>query len=269
MKTSLKHNQMIINTVNINKNNNNDNDNKIRILNHVAFIVDGNGRWGEERGESRMYGHQHGANNTIEIVKESFKYGINYITLFLFSTENWKRPQTEIENIMNLLEKYLKEFSTYLQDNRIKVRVIGQVYRLPLSIQNLINNVGYNGYDNNNDNDNKDDRVLVLALSYGGRDDIVQSTKKICNDVIAGRKRIEDIDEDYFSKQTSTGSLSIPDPDIVIRTSGEIRLSNFLLWQLAYSEFISVQKKWPDFHADECIDLYKSIHQRQRRFGGI
>ena len=209
-----------------------------------------------------MYGHIHGANNTIEIVKESFKYGINYITLFLFSTENWKRPQTEIENIMNLLEKYLKELSTYLQDNRIKVRVIGQVYRLPLSIQSLINNVGYNGNDNN-------DRVLILALSYGGRDDIVQSTKKICNDVIAGRKRIEDIDEEYFSKQTSTGSLSIPDPDIVIRTSGEIRLSNFLLWQLAYSEFISVQKKWPDFHAYECIDLYKTIHQRQRRFGGI
>ena len=232
-------------------------------INHVAFIVDGNGRWAEERGESRIFGHIQGANNTIEIVKESFKYGINFITLYLFSTENWKRPKEEVNNIMSLLEKYLVQFNSYLKENRIRVRVIGQTYRLPSSIQSLISNVGYNDHDSNNE------RVLVLALSYGGRDDIVQATKRVCNEIVSGKKRIEDIDEDFFSSQTSTGLLSIPDPDVIIRTSGEMRLSNFLLWQLAYSEFISVPKKWPDFHANECIELYQAYGLRERRFGDV
>ena len=233
--------------------------------NHVAFIVDGNGRWAEERGEPRMQGHISGASNTIDIVKESFKYGINIITLFLFSTENWKRPKPEIDNIMNLLEKYLIEFNSYLIENKIRVEIIGQIYRLPLNIQSLINNVGYK----NNNNDNNNEKILVLAISYGGRDDIISTTKRIYEEIKLGKKKIDDINEDYFSCHTSTGKLNIPDPDVIIRTSGESRISNFLLWQLAYSEFISVNKKWPDFHINDCIDLYNNITKRERRYGNV
>ena len=213
-----------------------------------------------------MQGHISGASNTIDIVKGSFKYGINIITLFLFSTENWKRPKPEIDNIMSLLEKYLIEFNLYLIENKIRVEIIGQRYRLPLNIQNLIQNVGYK---NNDSNDDDNEKILVLAISYGGRDDIVSATKKICEEIKLGNKQIEDINEEYFSSQTSTGALNIPDPDVIIRTSGEMRVSNFLLWQLAYSEFISVNKFWPDFHVDECIDLYDNIMKIERRYGNV
>jgi undecaprenyl diphosphate synthase len=198
---------------------------------HVAYIVDGNGRWASERGLARSIGHQHGANKTVEIVKASFELGVETITLYLFSTENWKRPMDEIQHIMLLLENYLQDFSTFLSENRIKLRVIGQTNRLPASIQKLIHSVGYQGtaIDHNI-------RVLCLAISYGGRDDIIQTCQRL---MLSSVDPIQ-LTEEIFHKYTSTGLNGISDPDLIIRTSGEFRLSNFLLWQSAYAEFVSI-----------------------------
>lgn len=215
----------------------------LRAINHVAYIVDGNGRWGQQQGMTRSYGHIKGASKTVEIVKQTFALNVSVVTLYLFSTENWHRPKEEVECIMNLLSTYLKEFDSYLRDNNVAIRVIGQVGRLPESVIATLESVGHQQSSGSKfTNDESSNRILCLAISYGGRDDIVNACKSLVRTVQNGLIDVEDINEDTFASATSTGLLGIPDPDVVIRTSGEFRLSNFLLWQCAYAEFVSVGK---------------------------
>lgn len=208
---------------------------------HVAYIVDGNGRWAAQQGKPRSFGHSRGANVTVEIVKRSFQMGVNYITLFLFSTENWSRPATEVQNIIELLHYYLTDFNQYLKAHKIRLRVIGQIEKLPKATQVLLKSVGYHS-ERDVDIDGVDDgcRTLCLAISYGGRDDIVSACKQIADKAVQNTIGINDITEEIFSQALSLGKLKIPDPDLLVRTSGELRLSNFLLWQCAYTEFASV-----------------------------
>ena len=207
---------------------------------HVGIIVDGNGRWANERGWPLLEGHRVGAKKAVDVVQRLFERDADFITLFLFSSENWKRPQPEIDNIMFLLEKYLNDFSLYLKQNKIILKTIGDVKRLNPSILKLVNTVGF--ITSPGDDTNDDTRTLCLAVSYGGRDDIVSACKEITAAVMEGSIKIDDITTDAFSRFTQTGSQGIPDPDLIIRTSGEFRLSNFLLWQCAYSEFFSIKK---------------------------
>ena len=241
---------------------------------HIGFIVDGNGRWAVENGYSRIDGHKQGANVTVEVVKTVFTAGVDYITLYLFSSENWKRPSMEIANIFELLDRYVNIFSTYLKENYIELVMIGDEDRVPYITKELIRGAGYKPSSNHDDSrgdshttsSSTNDkpyrrRVLTLALSYGGRQDIIQACKSILTTKISNNNNnnnnnyqtnnnnnnnkqvtisVEDIDEELFSKHLYLGKLSIPDPDLIIRTSGESRLSNFLLWESSYAEFISL-----------------------------
>lgn len=213
---------------------------------HVAFVVDGNGRWAEARSFPRLEGHRVGAGVSVEIVKRMFQLNVTYITLYLFSTENWLRPHDEVENIMFLLESYLKQFSNYLKENRIQLKAIGQLERLPPSVRRILDESGYQPIhdcdDANKKSNDTDTRTLCLALSYGGRDDILRACKSVTDAVQSGLITSSDIDDKLFASYTETGRLKIPDPDLILRTSGEFRLSNFLLWQSAYSEFFMVDK---------------------------
>jgi undecaprenyl diphosphate synthase len=225
---------------------------------HVAFIVDGNGRWAIEKGLRRQDGHSRGANVTVEVAKSAFRSGIPYLTFFLFSTENWARPSDEVANIMKLLEKYLGDVSSYLVENGIKLVVIGQIDRLPPTSQALIKAVeksteGFNG------------QTLCLALSYSGRDDIVRACRSIQKTGVSPTS----ITEEVFNRHLSLGSRSIPDPDLLIRTSGEQRLSNFLLYQAAYSELAFHDSYWPDFSPEKCQNIIDSFTSRKRRYGGV
>ena len=225
---------------------------------HVAFIVDGNGRWAEARLLPRLEGHRVGASISVEIVKRVFQLNVTFITLYLFSTENWQRPHDEVDNIMLLLESYLNQFSSYLKENRIRLTAIGQLDRLPPSVRDVLSRAGYDPSTDDKDNeiisttstttpalndDNSSTRTLCLALSYGGRDDILRACKGVTEGVLSGVvTNTSAIDETLFASYTETGRLGIPDPDLILRTSGEFRLSNFLLWQSAYSEFFSIDK---------------------------
>ena len=232
---------------------------------HVAFIVDGNGRWAINKGLPRTEGHRRGANVTVNIIKKAFEYKIKYVTLYLFSTENWKRPDQEIMNIMCLLETYLVEFMDYLVENGIKVEVIGQTNRLPDSVQRTLARV-QNNFRGMEQNINA---TLCLALSYGGRDDILEACKAMSDDVRRNRLDVNEIDENTFSSRyISTGKLGIPDPDLIVRTSGEFRLSNFLLWQAAYTELESVSCLWPEFTVQHLDEILERFGRRERRFGG-
>jgi undecaprenyl diphosphate synthase len=228
----------------------------------VAFIVDGNGRWAVEQGLPRFEGHSKGANTTVEVAKHLFSSGVSVLTFYLFSTENWSRPPMEVANIMSLLEKYLVDVSAYLLENKIRLNVIGQLDRLPGSSQALIKalEMSTEGFIK----DEEGGKTLCLALSYGGRDDIVNACKKIN----ASGLSPDDISEETFNSYLSLGSRDIPDPDLVIRTSGEQRLSNFLLWQSAYSEFVYLDTLWPDLTVDECCKVLREYGSRERRFGG-
>eukprot|EP01041_Mallomonas_annulata_P011688 gene11688-24474_t len=263
---------------------------------HVAFIVDGNGRWAQNRGLSRLEGHIVGAKTTVDIVKYCFETGVSTVTLYLFSTENWKRSSDEVSNIMTLLEQYLMQFTEYFKLNDVAVTSIGQFDRLPLSIQRLLNHLEsssssssasttattaassssssgsgvnpVNPTELDNTKARTRTRTLCLAISYGGRDDIVQTCRSLASSV---RDRVivpEDIDETLFQQYTSTGRKGMSDPDLVVRTSGEFRLSNFLLWQCAYSEFVAVDCLWPDFNRERCGDVFKEYGRRDRRYGG-
>jgi undecaprenyl diphosphate synthase len=227
----------------------------------VAFIIDGNGRWAMQRNLERHAGHRAGANVTVEIAKHAFSIpGINCVTLYLFSTENWSRPMIEVTNIMHLLERYLLEVSSYLIENEIRLVVIGQSYRLPQSCQALISQLSRETAKKG-----AEKRTLCLALSYGGRDDIVQA----CKSIIDMRINSENVDEEVFASLTATGRHGVPDPDLLIRTSGESRLSNFLLWQSAYSELEFVDCCWPDFTTNEFDACLLRYSRRPRRFGGV
>ena len=227
---------------------------------HIAVIMDGNGRWAVEKGLSRTEGHREGIESVRDIVKASSQMGIEYITLYAFSIENWKRPASEVSILMKLLEYFLKAELNDLHKNNVRIFTIGKTNSLPKTIQKLL----YDAMELTKENTGL---TLTLALSYSGRWDIVRAVQMIALDVRRGKVSPEDISDELFSSYLQTSNL--PDPDLLIRTSGEIRVSNFLLWQIAYAEMFFTKTMWPDFTSDELDEIIKNFKQRERRFGGI
>lgn len=234
--------------------------NKDRIPEHIAIIMDGNGRWAKKRGLPRTMGHRAGVETIRNIVKACSNIGVKYLTLYAFSTENWKRPSDEVSALMSLLVEFLRKEVDELNRNNVVIRTIGDINKLPDICCKEIKNA----YERTKKNSGLN---LVLALNYGSRDEIKRAIRVISSDVKAGKIDVADIDEKLISNYMDT--ISIPDPDILIRPSGEYRVSNFLLWQIAYSEFWFSDIYWPDFKPNH---LYKAIldyQNRDRRFGGI
>ncbi|MBN2830827.1 MAG: isoprenyl transferase [Candidatus Omnitrophica bacterium] len=235
-------------------------DDKNNIPKHVAIIMDGNGRWAKERNLPRSYGHREGVKRVKDIVRSAGELGVGVLTFFAFSSENWKRPKKEIDMLMRYLDNFLIREVGDMNKNNIRFKVIGGGRPLPINIQNKIKRAEFETKNNTG-------LTVVLALNYGSRQEIVEASKSIIKDVLSGSVEIEDIDAGKFSRYLYTYGL--PDPDLLIRTSGEMRISNFLLWQLSYAELYFTKKLWPDFKANDfkkAIDEYKS---RERRFGGI
>jgi undecaprenyl diphosphate synthase len=225
---------------------------------HVAIIMDGNGRWAKSRGLPRIAGHRRGAESVRRAITASAELGISYLTLFGFSSENWKRPSDEVNDLMGLLRHYLRGEIAELHQQGVRLKVIGDRARLATDIVTLIDNAEKLTRDNKR-------LTLIVALSYGGRDDIVRASRKLAEDVAAGRIQSKDIDETRLSSSLFTAG--IPDPDLLIRTSGEQRISNFLLWQLAYTELVFIETLWPDFGRDDLEKAISDYHGRERRYG--
>ncbi|HEX3972552.1 MAG TPA: isoprenyl transferase [Stellaceae bacterium] len=225
---------------------------------HVAIIMDGNGRWAKSRGLPRIAGHRRGAESVRRAVTASAELGISYLTLFGFSSENWKRPTDEVNDLMGLLRHYLRGEIAELHQQGVRMLVIGDRARLAPDIVTLIDNAEKLTQGNKR-------LTLIVALSYGGRDDIVQASRKLAEDVAAGRIQPKDIDETRLSSSLFTAG--IPDPDLLIRTSGEQRISNFLLWQLAYTELVFTDTLWPDFGRADLEKAISDYHGRERRYG--
>lgn len=225
---------------------------------HVAVIMDGNGRWAKARLLPRIAGHKRGADAVRRIVEAAWEFGVEYLTLYAFSSENWKRPEEEVGGLMSLLRIYLRSELDELDRNGVRVRVIGDRRRLPPDICRMIAEAEARTIGNSR-------LTLILAVSYGGQGEIVQAARRLAEDVAAGRLRPEDIDESRFASCLETAG--IPDPDLVIRTSGEQRLSNFLLWQAAYAELVFTDTLWPDFGREEFAAALREFQARDRRFG--
>jgi undecaprenyl diphosphate synthase len=225
---------------------------------HVAIIMDGNGRWAQARGLPRVAGHRRGGEAARRAVEAAGQLGIAYLTLFGFSSENWKRPAAEVDDLMTLLRHYLRGEVAELHRNNVRVRVIGDRERLAPDIVTLITNTEALTADNKG-------LQLSVALSYGGRAEIVGAARRLATAAAAGRLAPADIDEVCFARHLLTAD--VPDPDLVIRTSGEQRLSNFLLWQTAYSEFVFIDTLWPDFTKSDLERAVSEFHGRQRRYG--
>lgn len=227
---------------------------------HVAIILDGNGRWAKKRGMPRNYGHAQGAKNVEKICEEAWRMGIKYLTVYAFSTENWNRPQNEVDALMKLLRNYMKTCLKTAAQNDMKVRVIGDITRLDEEIQKRILELEEATKDNGGLN-------FQIAINYGSRDEMIRAMKKLSDDCMKGSVKAEDITEELFSDYLDT--KGIPDPDLLIRTSGELRLSNFLLWQLAYAEFYFTDVPWPDFTKEELEKAVVQYNSRDRRYGGV
>jgi undecaprenyl diphosphate synthase len=227
---------------------------------HVAIIMDGNGRWAKKRLLNRVKGHEKGSDTVRKVVRTCRELGIRYLTLYAFSTENWQRPKSEVEALMTLLKRFLKSEKSEMLENDIRLRVIGQVDRLPADVRIAVEETmaatrGNRGMD------------LILALSYGGRTEIVDMVRAVADKVSQGR-----IDPKAINAETIADHLytrEIPDPDILIRTSGEMRISNFLLWQIAYAEIFITPTLWPDFSKDELLQILKDFQGRERRYGKV
>jgi undecaprenyl diphosphate synthase len=227
---------------------------------HVAIIMDGNGRWAKKRLLNRVQGHERGSDAVRSVVRTCRKLGIRYLTLYAFSTENWQRPKTEVEALMILLKKFLKSEKSDMLENDIRLRVIGQVNRLPAGVRKAVEGTMAATRDNKS-------MDLILALSYGGRAEIVDMVR-----AVADKARQGQIDPQTINAETVVDHLytrDIPDPDILIRTSGEMRISNFLLWQIAYSEIFVTPTLWPDFSKDELVQILKDFQGRERRYGKV
>ncbi|WP_407307793.1 isoprenyl transferase [Desulfosporosinus sp. SB140] len=231
-----------------------------RLPRHIAIIMDGNGRWAQKRALPRSMGHRAGVEALRKIVKTCSNLGIQVLTVYAFSTENWSRPKDEVGVLMKLLTEYLRKELDELHQNKVVVRAIGILKDLPVEAQRELERAVERTKNNSG-------LVLNLALNYGGRSEIIDAVKKISKDVLDGKHQVEEINEKCFSDLLFTGGL--PDPDLLIRTSGEMRLSNFLLWQLAYTEIIVVEEYWPDFGQKSLLDAIKVYQNRDRRFGGI
>ncbi len=227
---------------------------------HIAIILDGNGRWAKKKGMPRNYGHAQGSKNVERICEDAFKLGVKYLTVYAFSTENWKRPQDEVDALMNLLRNYMKTCLKTAEKNRMRVRVLGDKTALDEDIRNRIEELEEATKHNDGLN-------FQIALNYGSRDEMVRAMKRMCMDCKAGAVEPEQISEALFESYLDTHD--IPDPDLMIRTSGEQRLSNYLLWQLAYSEFYFTDVLWPDFTKEELIKAIEYYNGRDRRFGGV
>lgn len=231
-----------------------------RIPHHVAIIMDGNGRWADQNKVSTISGHRMGAEATRKIVHHAATRGIQYLTLYAFSAENWLRPQGWVDELMGLLRYNLKNQVQDLADNGVRLKVIGDRTRLPADIVSLIE-------ESEAKTDNNKRITLMMALSYSGRDEILYATKKLARQVKAGDLEIDDITPETFSSSLYTAGA--PDPDLLIRTSGEKRISNFLLWQMAYTEFVFSPTLWPDFSPDDLDQALETYQQRERRYGAV
>ncbi len=227
---------------------------------HIAIIMDGNGRWAGKRHVPRIIGHREGSQTLKRIVLKCKEIGIKYLTVYAFSTENWKRPKPEVDALMELLREFLSQAKGELAENNIKIKVLGDINTLPKDIQNEIIKVEKLTASNTG-------LWFNVALNYGSRNEIVNAVRAVCRDVETGRLNIDDITEKVFSRYMYT--YEIPDPDLLIRTSGEYRLSNFLLWQLAYSELLFDKVNWPDFSEKHLLKAVEDYMSRERRFGGI
>ena len=227
-------------------------------LKHIAIIMDGNRRWAKSKGMPVSFGHKQGAKTLEKIVRYANKIGLQYITVYAFSTENWKRAEDEVNALMLLLQNYLDDYSKRADTENIKIKILGDISVLSENMQKSINNCMERTKNNTG-------VTFNIALNYGGRDELVKATKAIASDVQEGKIKINDIDEDVISSKLYTNGQ--PDPDLLIRTSGEMRLSNFLPWQLVYSEFLFVDKNWPDFNEDDLDNAIIEYQKRTRKFG--
>lgn len=232
--------------------------NKEKIPNHIAIIMDGNGRWAKKRALPRVVGHEYGVKSVRTVAETAAKLGVKFLTLYTFSTENWNRPKLEVKAIMALLVRTIRKEVETLQKNNIRLRTIGDIEALPKEAHREL----LEAMELTKDNDRMD---LVLALNYSARWDIVQATKKIAEEVKAGSIDVKDIDETLISHRLNTGTL--PEPELLIRTSGEYRISNFMLWELAYGEFYFTDIYWPEFDQEAFYKAILDYQKRERRFG--
>ena len=225
---------------------------------HIAIIMDGNRRWAKAHGKPASFGHKEGAKTLEKIVRYANKIGLEYITVYAFSTENWKRAEEEVKSLMMLLQSYLDDYSKRADTENIRVKILGDISALSEGMQKSINRCMERTRDNTG-------VTFNIALNYGGRDEIIRAIKTIAREVKEGKIEIDDITEEKISNNLYTKGQ--PDPDLMIRTSGELRLSNFLPWQLVYSEFLFIDKYWPDFTEKDLDDAIFEYHKRTRKFG--
>lgn len=231
---------------------------RLPIPHHIAIIMDGNGRWAQARGLERTQGHKAGAENLLKLCDCAFEMGVKVMTLYAFSTENWKRSPTEVMALMNLLTRFLDEQLVWLNKKQVQLNVIGQIEKLPYLVRRKLKKVISATAKN-------ESGKLVLALSYGARDEITTAAKRLAQDVTAGRIKLDQIEEQMFAQYLFTAD--VPDPELMIRTSGEMRLSNFLLWQLAYTELFFIPDAFPDFTPEQLCAIIEKYQSRNRRFG--
>ncbi|HJD26829.1 MAG TPA: isoprenyl transferase [Candidatus Blautia intestinipullorum] len=232
----------------------------MKVPNHIAIILDGNGRWAKAKGMPRGYGHVKGCANLESICDDIKDLGVKYLTVYAFSTENWKRSREEVEGLMKLFRSYLKKCIRSAEKNKMRVKVIGDISAFDSDIQEKIHRLEDFSKD-------YDELFFQIALNYGSRDEIVRGVRRLAQDAVDGKLKPEEIDEHVFENYLDTAG--IPDPDLLIRTSGEQRLSNYLLWQLAYTEFYFTDVAWPDFHKPELLKAIEKYNERDRRYGGV
>jgi undecaprenyl diphosphate synthase len=235
-------------------------DAKASLPKHVAIIMDGNGRWAKQRGLPRIEGHRQGAESARTIIRTAGELGIKYLTLYAFSVENWNRPKDEVDALMKYLIHYLKSETPELNKNNVRLEVIGQIWRLPENVQEHLRKSIQTLSKNNG-------LTLIMALSYGSRTEIVDAVRRIAEEAKKGKLEPADITETVVSQHLWTRNF--PDPDLLIRTSGEMRVSNFLLWQISYSELVITPTLWPDFRKPQLFVALEEYARRHRRFGGV
>ena len=232
----------------------------MNVPNHIAIILDGNGRWAKAKGLPRGYGHVKGCANLEQVCYDIKDLGVKYLTVYAFSTENWKRSREEVDGLMKLFRSYLKKCIKISRDNKMKIKIIGDVSAFAPDIQESIRKLEEFSKD-------YDELYFQIAMNYGSRDEITRGMKKMAQDVADGKLSPEDVTEERISGYLDTAG--VPDPDLMIRTSGELRLSNFLMWQMAYTEFYFTDVAWPDFNKAELVRAIEKYNQRDRRYGGV
>jgi len=235
-------------------------DTRLIVPRHLAIIMDGNGRWAQQRGLPRIEGHRQGVERVKECVRTAAEIGIEYLTLFSFSSENWRRPPDEVDALMSLIKRFIRQELAELHENNVRVRVIGTSDRVDPEITAMI-------ADAHALTDENTGLQLTVAFNYGARDEIARAARRLAEDVARGAVRPDDVDMTAIEQRLDTHGL--PDPDLLLRTSGEVRLSNFLLWQLAYAELMFVEDYWPDFDREVMIRTISAYQNRERRFGGV